>query len=77
MMDRGRWYPVLSNTAVLWQESRENPLIFCYLIGWGAFVLLRSHTVVPIPNSARLETACSNPSFTFSTRSTIPTGSEN
>ena len=71
------WFPVVSNAVALWQESGENPAIFCYLIGWGAFAMLRSRKFALIPNSARHETACWNPSSTFFTRSTILTGSKN
>lgn len=71
-MDRGRWYTLLSHSAVLWQESGENLMLFCYLIGWGTFSMMRSGEVAPIPNTARHETDCSNPSFTSFTRFTIP-----
>ncbi len=77
MIDLGRWYLALLYAFVLWQESGENPAIFCYLICWGLFATLRSRDFAPTLNSVRLETACSNPSFTFSTLFTIQTGSEN
>jgi len=73
-----RWlFPTVSGAVARWQESGENPAIFCYLIVWGTCTLLRSRILAPIPNFARHETVCSNRSFTFSARSTIPTGSEN
>jgi hypothetical protein len=76
-MNLPRWCVHLVSSAVAcWQESAENPAVFCYLMGWGTFEALRSRERVPV-NSARLETSCSNPSFTFSARSTTPTASEN
>jgi len=76
MMHRALWYPLLMKATTLWYESGENPLVFCYLIGWGIFVMW-ARTPAPTANSARLETACCNPSCTFSTRSIVPRALEN
>jgi len=77
MIFPGWWVSLVSSTVAMWQESGENPAVFCYLIGWGIFAIFRSRTLAPIPISVRHETACSKPSCTFSARSTAPTGSEN
>jgi hypothetical protein len=71
------WLPAVTTAVVVWQECAENPFVFCYRIGWGTYANLRSRSVVPIHYSARHEPVCLNPSFTFSTRSTTPTVSEN
>jgi hypothetical protein len=63
-------------SVVLWHECGEDMGVFCYRMGLGAFMTLRSHTLVPVPVPAsqislsRNRSACSNPSSTFSTRST-------
>jgi hypothetical protein len=65
---------------VLWYECGEDIGIFCYRIGLGAFATLRSRALVPVPisqiNPSRKRSACSNPSSTFSTRSTAQTDFE-
>lgn len=67
-MMRSDWLmPVLSPAVVMWQESGENPALFCYLIGWGTYLNLRSRAMAPIPVNERHETPCSNPSGTWST----------
>lgn len=71
------WLRAISSASVVWQESGENPFLFCYLIGWGIFTTVREQRPAPIPATERLETACWNPSATCCTRSTILTGSEN
>lgn len=63
------WVRVVSAAVAFWQESGENPAVFCYLIGWGTFAAFRSRTLAPIPISVRHETACWNPSATSSTPS--------
>jgi hypothetical protein len=75
MIPRSHWYPALSHLIVTWEESGENPALFCYFMVWGALAMLRVHVVAPIL-SKRLETACSNPSSTFSAHSITPKGSE-
>jgi len=64
--------PILlfSSAVLLWQQSGENPVVFCYLIGWGVFANLRSLRFAPIPEFVRNKAACWNPSVTCSTRST-------
>ena len=63
-------------SIVLWYECREDIGVFCYRIGLGAFTMLRSSKLAPVPVSqiirSRNRSACSNPSSTFSTRSTRP-----
>ena len=68
------------SSVVLWYECGEDLVVFCYRIGLGAFAMLRTRALVPAPvsqlNFSRNRSACSNPSSTFSTRSTAPTDSE-
>lgn len=68
---------LVTQTVALWQESGENPAVFCYLIGWGMFVGLRSRQLAPIFHTARPEAACWTPSVNSCTRSTVPKGSGN
>jgi hypothetical protein len=67
-------------SLLLWHECGEDVGVFCYRIGLGAFATLHSHTLVPVPasqiNFSRNRSACSNPSSTFSTRSTVQTDFE-
>jgi hypothetical protein len=69
-------------SIVLWHECGEDVGVFCYRIGLGAFTSLRSRALVPVPVTAsqiilsRNRSACSNPSSTFSTRSTARTDFE-
>jgi hypothetical protein len=68
-----RWcLQALSVAVAAWQESGENPALFCYLIAWGTFAALRSRKFVPTLNSARHEPACSNRFFTSFIRSMTP-----
>lgn len=68
-------------STFFWYECGEDLVVFCYRIGMGAFSALRSRTLVPVPvsqiNRSRNRSACSNPSSTFSTRSTAPRDFEN
>ena len=61
--------PVIAPTVMTWQESGENPALFCYLIGWGTYMTLRSRATAPIPLAVRHEVPCSNSSSTCSTLS--------
>jgi hypothetical protein len=76
-MNVTRWLPGFVTMVAAWQESGENPAVFCYLMLWGAFALLHDSSRPLIPAIVRLETACSRPFATFFTRSTIPTNSHN
>jgi hypothetical protein len=70
-----RYYALMAaiGTCVLiWQECAENPALFCYRIGTGAFANVRSRRLVlaTVANSTtRNDNGCSNPSGNFSTRS--------
>jgi len=70
----GWWVPIVSSAVAYWQESGENPAVFCYLISWGTFATFRSRTLAPIPSSVRHESACWTPSATSFTHSTTPKG---
>jgi hypothetical protein len=70
-----RYYALMAaiGTCVLiWQECAENPALFCYRIGTGAFANLRSRGLVPAPvtnSTARNDDGCSNRSGNYSTPS--------
>lgn len=76
-MNSRNWLFILTTSIAAWQESGENPAIFCYLMMWGAAAVLRERMRTLIPAIARLQAACSKPSGTFFIRSTVPTGSDN
>jgi hypothetical protein len=57
--------------VLLWHECGENPLVFCYRIVWSAFVTMRGRALAPVRVFSRTSAACSNPSLTFSKRSTM------
>jgi hypothetical protein len=64
------WLAMMSALFVLWHECAENPGVFCYRIGWGAFSSMRSRSLAPVaisPDITRTSAACSNRSFTSST----------
>lgn len=68
--------PSVAVMLVLWQECGENPALFCYRIGVGAFATVRSRALAPVPawradsgRPVRTRIACSNPSATCSTSS--------
>jgi hypothetical protein len=52
-----------------WQESGENPVVFCYLMVWGYFVSLRSPKFAMA--TERFEPDCWNHSANCCTRSTV------
>ena len=68
--------PSVAVLLVLWQECGENPALFCYRIGVGAFSSVRTRGLVLVPawrpnlrRPLRNRVACSNPSATCSTSS--------
>jgi hypothetical protein len=71
MRYRGWWLNFISTAVALWQESGENPALFCYLMGSGTFSGLRSHALIPIRVPVRNESLCWNPSATCSIRSSM------
>jgi hypothetical protein len=73
--------PSVAVLLVLWQECGENPALFCYRIGVGAFSSVRSRGLVLVPawrpnlqRPLRNRVACSNPSATCSTPFTTSKG---
>ena len=71
MRYRGWWLNIVSTAVSAWQESGENPALFCYLMGSGTFSGMRSHQLIPIPVPVRNESLCWNPYATCSTRSSM------
>jgi len=68
------WLLFLTTVFVTWEDSAENPLVFCYRMTWGIYLGLRSRALAPIPISTRNEDACWNLSGTCSTLSTTLKG---
>jgi len=67
------WFVMLSAAFIIWHECGENPGLFCYRIGWGAFSSVRSRSLAPVfisPDLSRTSAACLNRSFTSSARFT-------
>jgi hypothetical protein len=77
MIDRSRWCWIMAHVAVLWEESGQNLAVFCYLIGWGTLILLRSQTLALIPIFVKQETDCSHRSSIFSANYTVRKDFEN
>ena len=70
-------FAALGSLILLWHECGEDLAVFCYRIGMGAFMGLRSRALVPVPvrnsidySAARTRSACLTPSFESSTRFT-------
>ena len=70
----GWWLNFMSGAVSAWQESGENPLLFCYLMGWDALSNVRAGGLVPIPVTVRNNSECLTPSFTSFTRCSTPRG---
>jgi hypothetical protein len=74
MMRLGAWMASISICMFIWHECGENPALFCYRIGMGAFASFRSRPQIlaPVTNpAARNNSRCLNPSGIYSTRSTM------
>ena len=71
MRSRSWWLNFISTSVAVWQESGENPALFCYLMGSGTFSGLRAHQLIPIRVPVRNESLCWNPSATCSIRSSM------
>jgi hypothetical protein len=57
----------------LWEETGQNPFIFCYRIAWGAFWTVRAHALAPIAAPTRNNAECWMSFSTSSTRCLTPT----
>lgn len=79
-MMHGYWWMSLFATLVaLWQETGENPALFCYRICSGSCYGLAAHAFVPAPvrkfldsSTARNNSECLTSFSTFFTRFSIP-----
>jgi len=74
MMRLSSWMASISICVLIWHECAENPALFCYRIGIGAFASFRSdpQMLAPVTNPvARNNSRCLNPSAIYSTRSTM------
>ena len=74
MNNRGWWLNFVSTAVAAWQESGENPFLFCYLMGWDAFSTARAGALVPVAVQIRNNSECLTPSSTSFTRYSTPKG---
>jgi hypothetical protein len=74
MRYRGWWLNFVSTAVSAWQESGENPALFCYRMGWDAFLNIRAGAMVPIAVPIRKNLECLTPSSTSFTRYSILKG---
>ncbi len=74
MRYRGWWLNFVSTAVSAWQESGENPALFCYLMGWDAFWNIRAGALVPIAVPIRNNSECLTRSTTSFTRCSIQKG---
>lgn len=72
MKYRGWWLNFIGTAVSAWQESGENPALFCYLMGWGAFSNVRGGVLAPIAVRIRNNSECLTPSSTSFTRYSTP-----
>ena len=70
MKNSNWWMHPVCSAITRWQESGENPIVFCYLIAWGFAANLRPPEAKTSPVRERLKPACWIPSSTFSVCST-------
>jgi len=56
----------------LWEETGQNPFVFCYRIAWGAIWNLRAHAWSLIAAPTRSNAECLTPSSTSSTHYSAP-----
>jgi hypothetical protein len=71
---RGWWMNLISTAVALWQESGENPALFCYLMGWDAFSNVRAGALAPIAVRIRNNSECLTLSSTSFTHYSTPKG---
>ena len=69
---RGWWLNFIGTAVAAWQESGENPALFCYLMGWDAFSTVRAGALSPIAVPVRNHSECSTQSSTSFTHYSIP-----
>ena len=70
----GWWLNFVSSSVAAWQESGENPFLFCYLMGWDAIANVRAGALVPAAVQTRTNAECLTPSSTSFTRYSTPKG---
>ena len=71
---RSWWLNFMGGAVSAWQESGENPFLFCYLMGWDAFSQARAAALVPILVPVRNNSECLTPSSTSFMRCSTPKG---
>jgi hypothetical protein len=74
MNNRGWWLNFVSTAVAAWQESGENPFLFCYLMGWDAFSTVRAGALIPVAVQIRDNSECFKPSSTSFTSYSTPKG---
>jgi hypothetical protein len=70
----GWWLNFIGTAVAVWQESGENPFLFCYLMGWDAFSTDRAGALSPIAVQTRNNSECLTPSSTSFTRCSTQKG---
>jgi hypothetical protein len=71
---RGWWLNFAGTAVATWQESGENPALFCYLMGWDAFSNVRAGALDPIAVPTRNNSECLTQSSTSFTHYSTPKG---
>lgn len=71
---RGWWLNFIGTVVAAWQESGENPFLFCYLMGGDAFSNVRAGALVPIAVPIRNNSECLTPSSSSFTHYSTPRG---
>ena len=69
---RGWWLNFVGTAVATWQESGENPFLFCYFMGWDAIANVRAGALVPVAVQIRTNAECLTPSSNSSTRYSTP-----
>jgi len=72
MISRAWWMTFCAFLLCLWEETGQNPFVFCYRIAWGAFWNLRAQALPPIAATLRNDAECWIPSSTSSMRYLTP-----
>ena len=74
MRYHGWWLNFIGTAVAAWQESGENPALFCYLMGWDAFSNVRAGALAPIAVRIRNNSECLTPSSNSFTRCSTQKG---
>ncbi len=70
----GWWLNFVGTAVAAWQESGENPFLFCYLMGRDVFSNVHAGALVPVAVQTRNNSECLTPSSASFTRYLTPKG---